>query len=423
MLDRGRMPSQTSPCWWKRAARRVALAVATALGLLLSLDRPASAAAPASTRPSSFEASTSDAARQDAIRSIPLERLAPEDRAKVTSVLTNVSIFRRMPVKVVDCDPDMYLFLVRHPDVVVNIWEVLKLSKLQLREVEGGQFQVTEPSGSATARFVYQSHDTHVIFGEGTYQGPLLARPVKGRGVLVLKTGYVRETNGRYYITSRLDCFLAIEPIGAELLTKTVSPLFGKTVDNNFSQTVGFVSSLSHTAETNQRGVRRLAAQLTRRPARSSRPIRGIGRGPGGEIGRFGHSGGSRTDRSRKPAGRAKRTLTPRRRWLGGMGSLSARARASETSTLGGMGSLSAPVSSTEEESRGTRHGQTSCPWHPAAPNNLTVSNRYGCGRVIRQGSRAVSSFSSERISFSRHNSRMVLPVANASFASAAACS
>ena len=96
-----------------------------------------------------------------------------------------------------------------------------------------------------------------MLYGEGTYEGPLLARPVKGRGVLVLKTGYVRETNGRYYITSRLDCFLAIEPAGAELLTKTVSPLLGKTADNNFAQTVAFVGSLSHTAEVNQRGVRR----------------------------------------------------------------------------------------------------------------------------------------------------------------------
>ncbi len=74
----------------------------------------------------------------------------------------------------------------------------------------------------------------------------------------------MRETNGRCYVTSRLDCFLTIEPCGAELLTKTVSPLLGKTADNNFIQTVAFVGSLSHTAEVNERGVLRLATQLTR---------------------------------------------------------------------------------------------------------------------------------------------------------------
>ena len=59
-----------------------------------------------------------------------------------------------------------------------------------------------------------------------------------------------------------MDCFLNIEPGGAELWTKTVSPLVGKTVDNNFMQTLAFVSSLSRTAEVNDRGVQRLAMQL-----------------------------------------------------------------------------------------------------------------------------------------------------------------
>jgi hypothetical protein len=257
------MSGRSSPSW-KSVALGIALAAAAALGLSIGPVEPAGAAGPASLRPNPTEASTSDAARHDAMRSIPMERLTPDDRAKVNSVLSNVSVFRRMPVKVVDCDPDMYLFLVRHPDVVVNIWEVLKLSKLQLRQIGENEFQLTEPSGTvATLRFVYQSHDTHVVYCEGTYEGPLLPRPVKGHSVLVLKNGYVRETNGRYFVTSRLDAFLAIEPAGAELLTKTVSPLLGKTADNNFAQTLALVGSLSHTAEVNDRGVRRLASQLT----------------------------------------------------------------------------------------------------------------------------------------------------------------
>lgn len=193
-----------------------------------------------------------------------MDKLAPEDRTKVESVVSNPSIFRRMPTKVVDCDPDMYLFLVRHPDVVVNIWEIMKVSRIQLRQIDENQFRLTEPVGTvANFGFVYRSHDMHVFYGEGSYDGPLMTKPAKGRGVLVLKCGYVRETNGRYYITSRLDCFLTIEPAGIELLTKTVSPLMGKTVDNNFIQTAAFVSSLSRTAEVNSRGVQRLATQLT----------------------------------------------------------------------------------------------------------------------------------------------------------------
>jgi hypothetical protein len=158
----------------------------------------------------------------------------------------------------------MYLFLVRHPDVVVNIWELFRISRLQFRQTGNERFQVVEPAGTtASVEYLYRSHDTHVIYGEGVYEGTPLGRPVKGRGLLVLKSGYVRETNDRYYITSRMDCFLDIEPAGAELLTKTVSPFVGKTVDSNFVLTLAFVGSLSRTAELNGRGVRRLAAQLS----------------------------------------------------------------------------------------------------------------------------------------------------------------
>ena len=258
-----RMPADIA-----RLSSNVALAARFApillvLGFLLEFDRPASAASPLLPRKSLATADTSNNARLEALKSIPLDKLDPADRAKVISVLSNVSVFRRMPLKVIDCDPDMYLFLVRHPDVVVNIWELLKISKLRMRQTGEGRFTLSEPVGATISmEFVHQSHDTHVIYGEGMYRGPLLARPVNGRGVLVLKTGYVRETNGRYYITNRLDCFLSVEPVGAELLTKTVSPLVGKTADNNFVQTAAFLGTISRTAEVNSRSVRALVSKL-----------------------------------------------------------------------------------------------------------------------------------------------------------------
>jgi hypothetical protein len=235
---------------------------------LIGFCQPAAASTPlASAHSSLSEATTSDAARRDAIRSIPFDKLSGEDAAKIKAVLSNVSIFRRMPIRVVDCDPELYVFLVRHPDVVVNIWELFKISRLKVRETGKSQFEVSESEGaSANIRFVYQNHDTHVIYGEGVYEGSLLNRKVSGRGVLVLKSGYVRETNGRYYVTSRMDSFLCIEPAGAELVTKTISPMLGKTVDNNFTQTLAFIGSLSRTAEVNSRGVQRLGEQLTHVP-------------------------------------------------------------------------------------------------------------------------------------------------------------
>ncbi len=210
------------------------------------------------------KATTSKAARQNAMDSIPWDKLDAESQAKVKSVLSDVSIFRRLPIRVVDCDPNLYLFLVRHPDVVVNIWEVLKISSLKLRQIQPGTYRVAESAGTlATVQFLHQSPDIHIIYGEGSYDGPLLARPVKGRCLIVIKSGYVCETNGRHYVTTRLDTFVSVENEGVELLAKAIQPLIGKTADNNFVQSVAFIGSLSRTAEVNLRGVMRLASRLS----------------------------------------------------------------------------------------------------------------------------------------------------------------
>jgi len=210
-----------------------------------------------------FQASSSPSVQRAAVAAIPMDKLDETSRAKVRSVLDDVTLFRRMPVRVIECDPNLYLFLLRHPDVLVNIWEVLKISQLRLRETGSDQYQLHESPGTVIrAEYLYRSHDLHVVYCEGTYEGPLFKRSIKGRGLLVLRSGYVRETDGRYYITNRLDSFVQIEPGAVELLTKTVQPLVGRTADFNFIQTVGFVGSLSRTAEVNGPGLQRLAGRL-----------------------------------------------------------------------------------------------------------------------------------------------------------------
>jgi hypothetical protein len=211
------------------------------------------------------KADTSRAAREDAIQAIPLAKLTPEGRQKVQWTLANTSVFRRLPTRMIQCDPDLYLFLLDHPDVVVNVWEVLGVSHLTMRQTGPGVFQATDDIGTAgTIECLYRTADLHVFFVDGTYTGSMFGHRVRGRGLMVLKSGYVREDNGKQFIVSRLDSFLNIEPGGAEFLTKTFQPAVGKVADANFLQTTGFLACLSRTAEVNNRGMQRLAEKLTK---------------------------------------------------------------------------------------------------------------------------------------------------------------
>lgn len=211
-----------------------------------------------------LKASVSQASREDATQAIPMDRLDARSRAMVQSVLSDVTIFRRMPVHVIQCDPEFYVFLIRHPDVVVNIWQVLKLSQISLEQSGPDTYRLADSAGTnGTVRILYHTADTHLVYVEGTYDGPLTTKSVHGRGLLLLKSGYVREADGNCYITTRLDTFMQVEPGGAELLTKAFQPLVGKIADLNFQQTAAFVGSLSKTAEVNGAGMRRLTPRLT----------------------------------------------------------------------------------------------------------------------------------------------------------------
>ena len=247
--------------WVKLAG--LALGATIALGGPQAPPRLARAEPVLGRRTNPLEATSSAAARQDALRSIPFDKLDAQAQSRVARVLSDVSFFRRMPTRVIQCDPDLYLFLVQHPDVVVNIWEVMGLTQMAIRQHGPGLYGVADVAGTkGTAEYLYSSHDTHLIYTEGAYEGRLFARPIRGSGLILLKSGYVRETDGRYYVTCRMDAFMRVDHVGADLLARTFHPLVGKVADINFTQTAGFFGTLSRTAEVDRDGVRRLAARL-----------------------------------------------------------------------------------------------------------------------------------------------------------------
>jgi hypothetical protein len=216
--------------------------------------------APAATP---LQGTTSRQAREDALRAVPLARLPVEKRAKVAALLADTSVFRRMPTQIMQCDPDFYGFLVEHPDVIVNIWSALGISEVRLKRTGDDTFLANDGAGtSGTVEYFYRSADTLLLYGEGLYSGTMFSKPVRGKCLLLLKSGYLREASGRYYITCRLDAFMHLDNVGVEILAKTFQPLIGPVADHNFRETVHFIESLNRAAEINYPGVQELAKKL-----------------------------------------------------------------------------------------------------------------------------------------------------------------
>lgn len=240
--------------------RRVLIGTA-ALAVWSAFAGPAVAAKPQ-------EASTSLPARQDAMRAISIKRVDPAYQKRVSEILSDPSLFRRMPTNVVDCRPEMFTYMAQNPDVLVAIWRDLGLSQVELTRTGPNSFKLQDHAGTTgTLVVVEQKCDSSaqnrvVMYAQGSYDGKPFNKPVSAQCVIVLRSGSVRETNGRQYVAVRMDSFVKLDRTSMELLAQALHPFVGKTADRNFADTVSFVSNLSYTAEKRPQAIESLAAGL-----------------------------------------------------------------------------------------------------------------------------------------------------------------
>jgi hypothetical protein len=205
----------------------------------------------------------SDQARANAEEAIPFDKLKPETRAKLLSVVDRPTLYRRLPIQSIDCDHELHVFLVRYPEVVVNIWQLMGITSIEARRTADFTVEGTDGAGTnSRIDLVYGTPELHLFFCEGSYEGPLFKRLLKGRSVLLLRSGYAFDRARRPIVTNQLDVFLAVDNAGVELLTKTLQTTVGKTIDSNFTETTKFLTRVSDAAERNGPGMQNLAAKL-----------------------------------------------------------------------------------------------------------------------------------------------------------------
>jgi hypothetical protein len=211
------------------------------------------------------EADTSPQAKGEAIRSLPLTDLTAETRRKLMAVVERPSIFRRLPQKSIDCDPGLFLFLIRNPEVVVNIWELMGISNMTAQRQGPYLWKGNDGSGTiCDVELVYGTDDLHVLYGDGHYEGSVLRGKLTGRCVLILKSGYAQSPDRRWYVGNCLDVFMQIDNMGADMIARTLAPWIGGRADHNFEESCKFATKLSQTAETNGPGMQRLADKLSK---------------------------------------------------------------------------------------------------------------------------------------------------------------
>ena len=212
--------------------------------------------------------SSSKSLRKQTVKSLPLNELTPETQDRINSVVLKPSIYRRLPVTSINVDPDHFRFLVRYPEVVVNIWQLMGVTKMDTTRT--GPYTISSNDGAGTIssiELVYGTENLHIFYGTGTYEGPILKRKLTGNCVLVLRSESQIGPDGKAAQTSQLDVFLKVENATAGLIAKTIQPIVGSTADHNFVESLKFIQRLNRTTQKNGPGVEQMSQRLDIDPA------------------------------------------------------------------------------------------------------------------------------------------------------------
>jgi hypothetical protein len=201
--------------------------------------------------------------RAAAIASLPLSRLTPAAQQRISAIVERPTLFRHLPTQTIECDPELFIFIARNPEVLVGIWEVMGITQVRTERIDDFRMKAHDGSGTnCTVDLVYGDRATHVYVTEGYYDGKLVAAPITGKGVFILRTRYETRSDGLVIIDGTLDCFVQLDNLGADLIARTLGPLIGKSADNNFAETAKFIDQIGRTARTNPEGFQDLACTL-----------------------------------------------------------------------------------------------------------------------------------------------------------------
>ena len=248
-----------------RAGRRAWRCVPT-LALLAACWIASLVANPHVTRAERPRLRRAHGAQREAEQALPWRELKPEAAAKLRDVVQSPSLFRRMPAESIQCDPDLFVFLVRHPEVVVNIWRRMGITRCELKRKTDFLIQASDGAGTKSrVELVYGTPELHVMYAEGDYSGSLTRKPIHGRCVIILRSSTKQpapKDTADTQITNVMDVFLKLDHTGAEIVAKALHPLVGRTADLNFQQSMKFVEQIARVAKTNNDSMQRLALQL-----------------------------------------------------------------------------------------------------------------------------------------------------------------
>jgi hypothetical protein len=250
-------------------ATALAVGLALAAGMLRAAESPHLAEGGIAAALADAGSSGQEARRRSAA-AVPLDRIPEQQRKVVEQCLRSATLFRHLPAETVTCDPALLEFVLAKPEVLVDLWRTLGISRLALDPAGPGQWRMSDGYGTTgIVRLLHQERTPRggmlVFHGRGGYTGPLAPRQLTGSCLVVVRHAALEpDVQGRPRQAVQIDAFLDVDGLGLEIVTRTLQPLIIRSAAANLHEICLFMSQFSAAGQRNPAGVARLAERMSR---------------------------------------------------------------------------------------------------------------------------------------------------------------
>jgi hypothetical protein len=177
---------------------------------------------------------------------VALESMPAATRDALTKVMKDATLSAVSPAEEFVAHPDMYQWLLDHPDRTAGAWRKLGVAAVEIKTLKDGRFYWKDENGSElTWQNVAQGPTGRVWYAEGKVNpGPLLPTvPVKA--VAVLTYADTPRATGDAVIKHQLEVFLHTDSKTASLATKVLGDSAPKMASQGSEQLLMFFSGIA----------------------------------------------------------------------------------------------------------------------------------------------------------------------------------
>lgn len=201
--------------------------------------------------------------RDTRVKQLPWKKIAVENQKRIREVLDECAQYRQLPELHYEVHPEVYRYLVEHPDVAVSTWRVMGISRVEMWQTGAMEYEATAPDGSlGLADVLYRDESQCLLLCEGTYSNPLLPRPITASGLVWLRYNYRPGKDGKTQVRQRLDVFVSFPSTAARAMALLVSPITNVMMDRNAFEVSLYARMMSQAARNDPAWLMQVADQM-----------------------------------------------------------------------------------------------------------------------------------------------------------------